>query len=693
MLDKRTAYEKWLGIKGHDQPPTLYRLLGVDALESDTDAISNAADSRMAFLKQFQVGDNAPLAEQILNELSRARVTLLNAEKKAAYDARLRQRIAAPASAVASSKVPSVSNVSPLPHAESLSAPMQPAPKKKSNPLVWIIPAASVALVILAIVAANSLSGGGSSNNDAPKAITATSETPKPPEQQVAAEPSPSPKSLDKPPTVVPSHAVAPPVEPPTPTPIPAPDSPPVAVAASELPPVDSKKPTSAPPDETPKSPAAVTPSPTEPSLIPVPDVSAQADATKLVKEVYSKEWAAAKTADQKQALAKKLLERAMESGNDRVAQFVLFRLSKEVAEQAGDCESAFEAIDETAKAFQIDSAEARVDCLRKCAQAATTADKCIAVAERAVDLSERALSKEQFDVAQAMNDLALGEAHKAKDESLAARLAERKVEIERIAEEFGSAKEAIVILKTTPADRSANLAVGKFQCFFKGDWEAGLPKLARGDDPILKALAELDIKGGGGANGDVKIGDSWWKLSEPLTGLQRKVIQARAGYWYQQALPGLSGLARDKVAGRLQDIQQFVYLADLPAEEVRVHHGEPDTKTSFRGKSSPHTLWAHPPDANSSSHMAFLIDGRFRLLRGEIGIGTGANHAAAAPLTFRIVGDGKILWHSARLQERDVPISFVVHVAKVKKLELFVDCPGSHASAWALWIDPLLER
>jgi hypothetical protein len=107
MLDKQTAYTKWLGTKVQDQPPTLYRLLGVDALESDADAISNAADSRMAFLRQFQIGDNAPLAEEVLNELSKARVTLLNAEKKTAYDARLRQRTAPQAtSGVSSSALP-----------------------------------------------------------------------------------------------------------------------------------------------------------------------------------------------------------------------------------------------------------------------------------------------------------------------------------------------------------------------------------------------------------------------------------------------------------------------------------------------------------------------------------------------------------------------------------------------------------
>ena len=34
-----------------------------------------------------------------------------------------------------------------------------------------------------------------------------------------------------------------------------------------------------------------------------------------------------------------------------------------------------------------------------------------------------------------------------------------------------------------------ANLTVGKYYCFQKGDWEKGLPMLALGQDETLKAL------------------------------------------------------------------------------------------------------------------------------------------------------------------------------------------------------------
>ncbi len=89
-------YHVWLGIPPHEQPPHHYRLLGVRPLESDADAIANAADQRMAHLRTFQTGRRAKLAEKLLNQMASARVCLLNPDKKAAYDRQLRSALSPP---------------------------------------------------------------------------------------------------------------------------------------------------------------------------------------------------------------------------------------------------------------------------------------------------------------------------------------------------------------------------------------------------------------------------------------------------------------------------------------------------------------------------------------------------------------------------------------------------------------------
>ncbi len=94
MSDAFNPYHKWLGIPLKDQPPDHYRLLGVAQLESDADVITGASDQRMQFLLTMQTGEHSKLVDKLLNEIANAKACLLNKEKKAAYDKRLRTKTA-----------------------------------------------------------------------------------------------------------------------------------------------------------------------------------------------------------------------------------------------------------------------------------------------------------------------------------------------------------------------------------------------------------------------------------------------------------------------------------------------------------------------------------------------------------------------------------------------------------------------
>jgi hypothetical protein len=84
------AYHKWLGIPPDEQPPNYYRLLGVKLFETDPDVIASAADRQMAHVRTFQSGPHSAESQRVLNEISTARVALLNSDKKAEYDGKLR---------------------------------------------------------------------------------------------------------------------------------------------------------------------------------------------------------------------------------------------------------------------------------------------------------------------------------------------------------------------------------------------------------------------------------------------------------------------------------------------------------------------------------------------------------------------------------------------------------------------------
>ena len=90
MNETFDPYYKWLGIPPEEQPAHHYRLLGIGLFECDRDVICNAADARMTQLRAYQQGQRAAEAVELLNAVSTARVCLLSADRRAAYDERLR---------------------------------------------------------------------------------------------------------------------------------------------------------------------------------------------------------------------------------------------------------------------------------------------------------------------------------------------------------------------------------------------------------------------------------------------------------------------------------------------------------------------------------------------------------------------------------------------------------------------------
>jgi len=82
-------YHKWLAIPPAEQPPSHYRLLGLQAFEDDAEVIASAADRQMAHVKSFATGPYSAQSQKLLDELARARITLLNAAAKKVYDAGL----------------------------------------------------------------------------------------------------------------------------------------------------------------------------------------------------------------------------------------------------------------------------------------------------------------------------------------------------------------------------------------------------------------------------------------------------------------------------------------------------------------------------------------------------------------------------------------------------------------------------
>ena len=88
-------YHKWLGIPPKDQPPHHYRLLGIDLFEGDVEVIEAAANRQMTYIQGCATGEYVAESQQLMNEITAARITLLDPTKRAGYDRRLKQKLAA----------------------------------------------------------------------------------------------------------------------------------------------------------------------------------------------------------------------------------------------------------------------------------------------------------------------------------------------------------------------------------------------------------------------------------------------------------------------------------------------------------------------------------------------------------------------------------------------------------------------
>jgi len=93
MFEAFDPYEKWLGISKGEQPANYYRLLGVTAFEATSEEIERNWEERMVLVKRRSTGKRAALSQQILNELTTAKLTLLDRAKRADYDDQLMKEL------------------------------------------------------------------------------------------------------------------------------------------------------------------------------------------------------------------------------------------------------------------------------------------------------------------------------------------------------------------------------------------------------------------------------------------------------------------------------------------------------------------------------------------------------------------------------------------------------------------------
>jgi hypothetical protein len=285
-----------------------------------------------------------------------------------------------------------------------------------------------------------------------------------------------------------------------------------------------------------------------------VPSSAALADSSKLVAELFADDLAKATTADKKAALSAKMLQAGIDEKDDMPGKFTLLQLARELAIDIGDLDAAGKPINEMSKTFAINAPQVQID-------TATTISKLPRLdrkrfATDAEALADTAMTSGEFDQAKSLSDLAVSSARQARDSELLSEISARAKLVNDAQADFAKVRQADATLKIKPNDPDANLKIGRFHCFVQDDWDAGLPNLTRGNDPVLKMLATEELKGNLNAAAAATLADGWWSIADKETGHARLHIRSHAGSWYEAASADLIGLAKVRAEKRAAQSQ-----------------------------------------------------------------------------------------------------------------------------------------
>jgi WD40 repeat protein len=283
-----------------------------------------------------------------------------------------------------------------------------------------------------------------------------------------------------------------------------------------------------------------------KPPLRPTaPDLKAQTEAEKKIREGYVAEYAG-KSPAERQTLATKLLERGLKARGDADRCYVLLREARDLAARAGDLALSLRAVEETAFLFDVDELEGKKAALQAAVKAPTAADPA-AVAAAALDLIDAAVTADRYETADALLRLARAAAKRAGRLDLNARAVRLERRVAYLREEYAKARAG------RAGGAEASLALGRFQCFHKEDWTKGLPLLAAGSDPQLAALARKDLARPTVAADEAEVGHGWWGVAEKEPGTAQAHVRRHAREWFRRALPRLSEADRARVEETLK--------------------------------------------------------------------------------------------------------------------------------------------
>lgn len=162
----------------------------------------------------------------------------------------------------------------------------------------------------------------------------------------------------------------------------------------------------------------------------------------------------------------------------------------------------------------------------------------------------------------------------------------------------------------------------------------------------------------------------------------------------------------RDKIAGldgkkdKEPEVKpEVVFLKDLVETASHVGYGDfgkgklgwADKKILVSGVESPNGLALHG-ETRGAAYVKYSLEKKYKTFKCDVAISDDVERSHFA-LTYKVTGDGIVLWTSKPILESKKAQPCQVDVSQVDVLELRVDCSSENVNAHSVWVEPRLEH
>lgn len=295
-----------------------------------------------------------------------------------------------------------------------------------------------------------------------------------------------------------------------------------------------------------------------EQQLFPVPNGTDLSSAEKELKQLYREQLGKISSVTVQRTLADLLLKDMDHFEPGSAQAYVAAKTALRLASRSGDVRLSLRAWETLRGMYQIDATDQRFALIEQLIRGKLTSADLKSLKPLIDTAVEEAIGNDQFSRGLGVVAMAYRVATARNDSALQSHFSDQQKMIEEHQAEYLRVKKILESNDLRETDQDSNFIVGRYFCYIKGDWSAGLPLLARGRDPQLAALSQVELNGAASTEERVKLAQGWWQIAQANSGTRRRNIELHTLDLYRQVKDELStGLVRTQIEHRIRQLER----------------------------------------------------------------------------------------------------------------------------------------